>query len=198
MVDYSDTVAKYVESRRSYDLASEAEIYGGDVDKVPASTKEIVNNLAEHRAKIAKSAQKVMKDNGPDLFNDYKAAEKKILQQCIEDGVYQKKGDYFQATTPNCGIYLEHNCDLVLTASAIAQNKGLEIADTLKKDELNAEGKHIARDFHDEFYSKKGGFEQAKYAMQFAQAYENSYHSNKFTKENIDLNAHASNETKDR
>ena len=93
MVDYSDTVAKYVESRRSYDLASEAEIYGGDVDKVPASTKEIVNNLAEHRAKIAKSAQKVMKDNGPDLFNDYKAAEKKILQQCIEDGVYQKNGD---------------------------------------------------------------------------------------------------------
>ena len=81
MSDYSDAASKYIENMYNYGMESA----NSDADK------EAMKNYKEHLSKVSKSVLKVMSENGPDLFNNINQAEEKILQQCIQDGVYKKE-----------------------------------------------------------------------------------------------------------
>ena len=71
MVDYSDTVAKYVESRRSYDLASEAEIYGGGLINLQNKEgKDIYLNTHNIAHSNTNNSKNMVKSNMVAKFKD--------------------------------------------------------------------------------------------------------------------------------
>ncbi len=195
MVDYSDSASKFIERRYNNEIEELGKTKGG-IENISKESLEIANNYKEHLTKVSQSVLKVMTENGPDLFDNYHDAEKKILQQCVKDGIYQKSGNYFEATTPNGGMYREHAYSLVGMACYIAQTKGLDEYEALKNDKLNTKSNIIADDFRYDFYSANGGFQQAKIAMQFAEKVENNQVKNTYNENNIDLTVKVSEETK--